>query len=272
MSLKRARAYSFSTTYSDKSDSALVIAPTMPLFRTRAKKGRVPMYRKKRVYRRLSLRTQLTSAQNRVHRMVMSGNLSLPINGITGWATVGADPSLVVVFNEQSAQFKIGASAFSAAFNFQNAASYALVFDQWRLDKVVCQVLFSSNSSAVNTNNQFPIVYGVTDVNDTEPISSMDEALAYGNCRILQMGTSSGPANGIQTIVLPNPTVEEDALTTTGTLLTALGRKSPWINCANPTVQHNAYKFYVVTPGGTNAVLGYCTLIFRCFYSFKNIR
>ena len=203
--------------------------------------------------------------------MVMSGQLSLPINGITGFATVGADPALQIVFNLSSVQFAVGTSGFSAAMNFPNSASYAAVFDQWRLDKVVCQVLFSSNNSAVNTNNQFPIVYGVTDVNDNTTLTSVDNALAYGNCRILQMGTSSGPTNGIQLMTLPNPTVEEDALTTAGTLLTALGRKSPWINCANPSVQHNGYKFFVQTPGGTNAVLGYITLIFRCFYSFKNI-
>lgn len=267
--LKRAR--------SETSEYALISQSSMPLVTTTTTKkssNARGLYRKKpRYYRRgqLPLRSELTLAQNRVHHMVMSGQLSLPINALTGFATVGADPALQIVFNEQSVQFAVGTSGFSAAANFQNAASYAAVFDQWRLDKVVCQILFSSNSSAVNTNNQFPIVYGVTDVNDNSPLVSVDQALAYGNCRILQMGTSSGTSNGIQIMTLRNPTVEEDALTTAGTLLTALGRRSPWINCANPSVQHNGYKFFVATPGGTNAIVGYITLIFRCFYSFKNI-
>jgi len=261
--IKRPRSDSFSSALAAEMPSSSI---------SYSKKGRKPMYKKKpRYYRRLTLRTQLNTAQNRVHRMVQSGQLSLPINALTGFATVAADPALQVVFNESSVQFAVGTGAFSAATNFPNAASYAAVFDQWRLDKVVCQVLFSSNSSAVNTNNQFPIVYGVIDVNDTNPITSTDNALVYGNCRIMQMGTSSGPTAGIQTMILSAPMVKEDAQTTTGTLLTAISRRSPWLSTQNPSIQHNAYKFFVATPGGTNAIVGYITLIFRCFYSFKNI-
>ena len=174
----------------------------------------------------------------------MSGNVSFAINGTLGFQLAGSsNQSLSFVFNEIGIYYSLGGATPSAAFNFGNFGSYATVFDQWRLNKVVCQVYFTSNSSAVNQSAQLlPTIYSVTDVNDTGPLNSVNSALSYGNCRILQMGNSSGPKNGMQTIYLSNPTVEEDALTTSGTVLTAAGRRSPWLNCDNQTIQHNAFK------------------------------
>ena len=87
-------------------------------------------------------------------------------------------------------------------FNYANSASYAAVFDQWRLDKIVMQILFSSNTSQVNRATQFPILYAVTDVNDASPSNSVNSALSYGNCKIIQLGTSSGPTGWRHSIYL----------------------------------------------------------------------
>ena len=258
-SLKRPRT--------DSSSSSVV---AMPVRTYRKKANARGLYKKRKIYRRLSLRTQLNKAQNAVHHMVMSGNADFAINGINGFTILPSQsPAMQFTFTLQGVFASLGSAAPASIFNFSNAPSYRVIFDQYRLDKVVMQVLFSSNTSQVNNAVQFPIVYAVTDTNDALPLSSIDMAISYGNTKIMQLGTAS--TNGQQFLYLPNPTVEEDALTTSGTVVTGAGRRSPWLNTENQTIVHNAVKLFVNTPSGTNVTSGIMTVIFRCFFSFKNI-
>lgn len=272
MSLKRQRTL-------DTDISSLTFSQAMPSVssnrsmssRSSSSRGYYKRSRNGRYYRpRLSLRTQLTRTDNMIHRIVQSGTQQLLVNGVTGFS--GTSQSLNYVFNGTSVLFSLGGGGFGTACTFANSASLTFCFDKWRLDKVVMQIIFTSNSSATNSGTQLPTLYGVIDTTDTDALGSNSTALAYGNCKFMQLGNSSGTNNGVQIYTLPNPTVEEDVLTTTGVMLTAAGRRSPWLNTQNSTVQHNGVKFFVECPGSTNQTIGYMQIAFRCFYSFKNVQ
>ena len=229
-------------------------------------------YYKRRIYpkRKLSLRSQLIRTDNAMHKIVQSGTLSVLVNGVTGFNAFSQ--SLNFVFNLNTVQYSFAGGAFAAACTFPNAASFGFCFDKWRLDKVVIETIFTSNASATNSLTQLPTMYTVIDTTDTNPLGSNVTALGYGNCQIMQLGNSSGTNNGKQYIYLNNPTIEEDALNTTGTMLTAAGRRSPWLNTDNASIQHNGVKLFIECPGSNNATIGYVQYIFRCFYSFKNVQ
>jgi hypothetical protein len=165
---------------SDSSSSSSLVA--MPVKTYRKSANRRGLYKKKpRYYRRLSLTTQLTRAQNAVHHLVMSSTSNWGINGTTGF--VGGsdfDKSLQFVFNETGVFYSLGFAAPAIlGTGFANAASYAIVFDQWRLDKVVAQMVFSSNSSQVNQTTQLPVIYAVTDPNEGKDQISVIHTYKY---------------------------------------------------------------------------------------------
>ncbi len=75
---------------------------------------------------------------------------------------------------------------------FQNASEIAAMYQEYRIDKVTVEMMQGTNSSQINTTQFFSNVYGVIidTSRDDAPLISPQAALAYSNCKTIQMGAS----------------------------------------------------------------------------------
>lgn len=233
-------------------------------------RGRAGRSYARKAYPKLTLAKELSMLNNYLHPIVMSGSFFTSINASTGFAA--SSPSLCFAFQMSGVVYSLGGGAYINACVFDNQAGFQSVFDQYKLTKVICQVIFTSNSSATNSSVQLPTMYGICDADDANLVTSEANALSYSNCKVMQLGNSSGPTGGIQTLTLPDPMAQISALSTNlGLSSSAMQKRSPWLDTAAGNIEHTGMKFYVNTPGGTNAVSGYCQFVFRSFFTFKNL-
>jgi len=167
--------------------------------------------------------------------------------------------------------YNYGASSNTAGQIFQNAASLDYIFDQYRIDKVVIDIYFSTNCSWVG-QAPLPMVYLCEDQDDSANLATIGNALSYGNCKVLQFGNSSGNRGGKQTITMTKPTVPFAVANFTGGNVEMGLNVSPWLNSNSNQVEHLGIKMFVDAVTGTSAVVGTFTFVFKQYMSYKNIR
>jgi len=237
-----------------------------------------PRYRRRQVgpaIRSNRMRISLSSVGRQIHTVVHGSTASFPIYQIGGFANVAKQLQFYIV--ELGMVSRLGANP-PVAFGdqFSNAASLAIVFDQFRIVKVQCDVYYTNNSSGVNNALQLPMLFGVIDKDDNLPLTNAANALAYSSCKTMQLGNSSGDDGGKQTLYLNGPGVITDAANTGGsagpTTLAAIVKNSPWVDCAQLETPHFGFKFFTETTGVTNTQVGNVTFVFRVFTQYKNLR
>lgn len=207
-----------------------------------------------------------------------------PITGlsVSGYAVSGAGQSLNLVCDQTGFKASVGGGGFvQHGGTFDNYASYQAIYDQYRITRMSFDIYFSANSNGMASGaglppfNSFPMLYIVTDQNDATALASVQNALAYSSCRVLQMGNSSGANGGRQTHTVPRPTVKLGTLTTTSLLLSSTVAKSPWIDCVNSTAEHFGVKMYIDPTfySGTGATcIGEFVIIARARFQYKNVK
>jgi len=144
-----------------------------------------------------------------------------------------------------------------------NAASFANVWDQYRLDAVRVTVKPQNNAVQLVTNSTTALtqLYAVIDYDNVTALGTVAAAREYANCIVLEPGESF-----VRTF---QPRL---AVNVYGGAFGSFGNSPPmWLDSASPGVQHYGMKFLVpgVTVGQT--LLQSWDVVVEYYVSFANV-
>jgi len=193
---------------------------------------------------------------------------SFQLNTSTGFA--GISNALQWTFTQNGVYYALGAGALTlAGNNFIAAASLVNIFDKWKLLKVEMEVHLSANSLSTSVSNQaMSHVYIVQDYDDSGPLISLENALAYPTCSTMVLGQTQGP----KTFRLTRPTTLEGVVNNAGGLQASRQIVSPWLDCGITNTPHYGFKLWHVNPLQNATNNGWVTFTFRCYFNYKDTR
>lgn len=133
-----------------------------------------------------------------------------------------------------------------------NAGNYTALFDQYRLTQVEFWTFPTVSSGAING-----LYKSVVDYDNASNLSSLANADEYQNVHVTTFGS------GHYRRLTPHAATALYA----GTFASFGNVASPWIDCANPTVQHYGIKLVAdVTTGGTFSF----DVLTKYYFEFRN--
>jgi hypothetical protein len=180
--------------------------------------------------------------------------------------------------------YSLNNGAWQTGIVWQNYASLATVFQEYRIMKFSVDWYYSSNSAPNNSTaalTALPIVYWCVDREDALGFTTASSVLQFSDCKIQQAGSTSG-TDGRQSITIDRPTVfvavDNDA-TLVGTIASSMLERSPWMSCGTNSsgstaavIPHGYIKFFIDNCNNTsNTTIGTFTFIFRAYYEYRGI-
>jgi hypothetical protein len=150
------------------------------------------------------------------------------------------------------------------------ATEFSALYDQYRIDYVDCQFMFSNNQSSVNSpGTVLPIMYLAKDYDDSN-VANYTDLQQYSTQKTWQLGQHRG--DGIYHVkVKPNV----DVTVYQSALLTGYARGKPmFIDTSSPAVPHYGIKIAydpIFTPAASTNV-GYLTCNFVFHMTMNNTK
>lgn len=151
------------------------------------------------------------------------------------------------------------------------------LFDQWRIDRVDMQAIFSSTNhnlvSSASSTISMPVIRVVSDYDDTD-VSSSTNLLEYPQVRTIQLGNMQ--AKGIRHTIF-RPAIQMDAEGLSGTV-SSVQKRSPWVDCGEPQITHAGIKVAYADFGSTapdyspDVLVGVVKFQFKVYYTLRNPR
>lgn len=162
-----------------------------------------------------------------------------------------------------------GASPF-ATLPMPNATEFTGLYDQYRIDWIDCQFMFSNNNSSVNSPaTVLPIIYLCKDYDDTAN-ATVNDIRQYSTQQTWQLGQQQGSDGIHHVFVKPNVDVALYNGITTG-----YARGKPmYIDTGSADVPHYGIKFAldrIAVPASSTPV-GYLTINFVYHMTFANTK
>jgi hypothetical protein len=148
--------------------------------------------------------------------------------------------------------------------SFQDSASYAAVFDQYRIDWITIRVMGLATQQAQTAANTDSAMYliGVIDYDDAVNLGSVAQGLSYSSAKVIGQSENA--------IMACKPSVASDIGVANAAGTGIAPRKGVWINSDNVAIPHYGFKF--LTPQGVGTNVGSWRLIITAGISFKNTR
>lgn len=226
-----------------------------------SRRSRVPMLRSSR-YR---LQDAIVTVPN-------STFIEFDVAENQGFNSAGFD--LVFAARQRDMAWSISGAPYLGSFAFDNAASMAAVYDEYRIASVDCKVFFQRNNTdamGVSPGVSSPLLYCVCDYTDGNPLNGATQALAYANCKIVNLGVNNpngctlikGGKFGVQYTV--------DSTTAGGTRTLGVTKRAPWCRTEVTDVEHNGMKFWLDPAGVANVNLGKITFVFTCIVQYRQL-
>lgn len=199
----------------------------------------------------------------------------------------GGAPDIVFAVLQSGVIQSQGNSAWGSVGSlFNNYAQCASVFQEYRITKFEIDVYYSANSNPLDNtaagNAALPMVYALTDRDNARSVQSAATALQYPNCKVMQMGNSSGPTAGRQSIVLNSPScfaVNLTDATLVGTNVGSQLQRSPWLSCGTnnnantaASIPHGFIKFFIdPVNAAATGYRGVFTFVCRAVMEYRGI-
>lgn len=230
----------------------------MPVSRTRRTRTRIPTIR--------STRFRL---QDAVTRVPVSIPQEFTINMLGGFNNVGFD--VVFAIRQRDVVYSISGSPYLATLPFNNAASLANVFDEYRVVDAKQRILFNKNSAGLELAYGSALLYGVVDYTDGNPLNGVGQALAYGNHRIMNLGMDN--RNGEHSIYGGKLGVQYSVDSTTPSGVRTLGvtKRAPWCRTEVTDVEHNGFKYFLDPSSTADTTIGVVTFITTLIIEYRQL-
>jgi len=248
-------SYSQSTMYGSRRRRFRGLTSRYPARRRRSYTARVP---------------RSLTPYNFAYPIARNINIDAPINLSTGWQARGPGLGFSFRLSEMVMQYSDG-TAISKPFG--GYTELTALFDQWRIAKVECKIIYSaSNHNQVpSTTNEIalPVVHIVTDYDDRLVDNASFNAQEYPQCRTVRLGAIQKHS------FIPRVRGYVQGSETTRA---AGSDRSAWYDCAVADIDHYGMKiqydnFADQAPTyDPNVYVGTCKFQFRVYFQFKNPR
>lgn len=161
-----------------------------------------------------------------------------------------------------------GVSTFTAAM--PNNTEFVNLYDQYRIDYVDCEFMFSNNNSSTSSpGTTLPVMYLAKDYDDTG-VAGINEIMQYSKQKTWQLGYQHGNNGKYRVRIKPNVDLALYQGVTTG-----YARGKPlFIDTGSPSVPHYGIKIAydpIFTPGSATNV-GYLTCNFVYHMTMNNTK
>jgi len=220
-------------------------------------------------YRRSYTKRRPTYRRNRTTRRNMKLKNNVPNNKITpapmklykkirsmdrAHAFVRTAQYDSLLLQEDSAAFG------SIGFTFSQiplSTEFTTLFDQYIIDRVSVKFVPNKSDNQVGSTSDMGIFYLVTDYDDLNSPTSVDQMLQYADCRIIR------PLYSFTKKIVPKVT---QALYGGG-VFSSYGSSRSWVDVASNNVQHYGMKYWWESSYGTppnTRIDVFVTYYFRC--------
>lgn len=183
--------------------------------------------------------------------------------------------------------YAIGTGAWQTGVSWNNYASLAAVFQEYRILKYEVTAIAGNVSSGTNgtltvANVACPNIYAVLDREDAISLTSPSQALQYSTCKFGSLGGPSSYGKAPIKMVMNKPSVfgavDNDA-SLVGTLTASTLIYSPWLSCGTNSssstaaqIPHGYIKFYIDANGNSTAAYQtQITFVVRAFFEYRGI-
>lgn len=229
---------------------------------------------RRRGYRRVLRRYRQPTPYNTPYTFERNVEYNAQLNLSSGWFTKGVGIGFVWSLSEMIVTF---GDSTTGAIPIPGASELTTLFDQWRLDRVDMQIIYSATNhqqtSSASSTQVMPVVRIVSDFDDTN-VSSSVNLLEYPQVRTIQLGNMQ--ARGVRHTIT-RPAIQMDAEGLAGTV-SAVQKRGQWIDCNEPQITHAGIKVgYSDYGSGTpdyspDLVVGVAKFQFKIYYTLRNPR
>ena len=138
------------------------------------------------------------------------------------------------------AYYDLGVGIPFTLADLKNYSAFTGLYDQWRLDKVTCDVEYLCNSAAVNGLGILPTIYAICDKDDADAPTSLQQMTGRQGAKKFTF-TSSKTKYRITCYPKQSALVYNN----TNTALYGYGQTTGWNDCKWPDNQHYAIKLWI---------------------------
>jgi len=190
-----------------------------------------------------------------------SSSLPVTLTATNGFNNIAAD--LEIIFQLSNTQIFVGGALFSNVA-LPGASDLINMFQQYRIDMVEIQMLYSNNVSQINNALALPIIGIVADFEDfTGAATTKNTLLQYEDIRVIQLGNERTADSLVFRVKPQVPTSS-----TSGIVMGATGQ--PWISALNPTTNMAGVKMFYDSQGTTGTTsVGTISFYFRYHISVR---
>lgn len=221
---------------------------------------------------RFQLRRTRYRLQDAIINVPVATPLEFDVAENQGFNSSGFD--LVFAIRQRDVAYSISGAIYLGSFPFENASPLASVYDEYRIQSANVKVLFQRNVTSAmgeSPGTSSPLLYGVVDYTDGSPLNGVTNALAYANCKIMNLGVDNrngehmiyGGKLGVQFSV--------DSTTAGGTRTLGATKRAPWCRTEVTDVEHNGFKFWLDPAGVANVNLGKITFIVQLVVQYRQL-
>lgn len=161
------------------------------------------------------------------------------------------------------------AGVLSTTLAMPSYTEFTSLYDQYRINYVDCEFMFSNNNSSVNSPSTcLPVMYMVKDYDDSNQ-AFVSDLQQYSTQQTWQLGNQHGK-DGIKRIRI-KPNVDVAVYNTA--LTTGYARGKPqFIDTGSPAVPHYGIKiaYDPINYTAASTILGYMTCVFRYHLTMQN--
>jgi hypothetical protein len=194
----------------------------------------------------------------RVNRTINSVPIAVIANA--GFASVAYD--MEIDFSLQYVHLYLGGGLYQT-LTVPGYSDIANLFQEWKLEYVEVQCIFSNNVAQVTNTLALPVLMVAVDYQDVNT-TSLTQILQYENLRIFQLGNQRGDTSGFILRIKPRPLVTVGA-SSSG----AMGPTNIWLNTDVPSVQHLGLKCFLDTVVASANTVGYIEFYFKMHYAAR---
>jgi hypothetical protein len=209
-------------------------------------------------------------ADQAIHTIPCTCEITMPYIPLTGFN--GAGTNICFATAQAGLLWSVNGSSWNTS-NFQNFASMANVFQEYRIRQFSIEVFCSINSvnapTSISSGQYMPMLYSCVDREDAIGVSTSNQALQFASCQVTQMGSTQGS----KTTICVGPAAfgaYDNAGSFLGTVVATGAARSPWLSCgtnnanAVAALVPHGYIKYVANNFGSTLSVTLCTLTFVC--------
>lgn len=208
-------------------------------------------------------RSPTSLSDNKIYRFSRTyAPLIYTMNESSGFGTTGQG----LGFAYKLSGCTVSQNTGSSTVGLPNTAEFGVLFDQWRLDKVEVQFIFSLPVGVTNgASTEVPVLLVCEDNNDGDAVSA-----ALGGDYVRQRKHRTIQCSGIQKVTI-KPKCAVAAYQGAFTAYVETDREKLWVSTTYPDTQYYGMKIWWDRFRSGNTDIGTLQIVQKAYFSFRGV-